>query len=240
MSSTDENLNHQKVTIKYLAKIAGVAPSTVSRALSNDPRTSPETIEKITQLAEEYNYYPDSLARGLRQNRTNTIGVILNDLNNPFYTEVLSSIGEVLNEQKFSMLVSYSGYDNERELMNIMSMLSKRVDGIIISPIDDKSKNIEFLIENNINAVILDCLPRYENISYVYTDHGKGAEIALEYLIKNGHKNILLFLGPYSTSLAGQYVESFFRTMKKHGLKQREDLVLQCKRTFNGWWLPGV
>ncbi len=229
MSSTDENLNHQKVTIKYLAKIAGVAPSTVSRALSNDPRTSPETIEKITKLAEEYNYYPDSLARGLRQNRTNTIGVILNDLNNPFYTEVLSSIGEVLNEQKFSMLVSYSNYDNERERRNILSMLSKRVDGIIISPIDDKSKNIEFLIENNINTVILDCLPRYENISYVYTDHGKGAEIALEYLINNGHKNILLFIGPYDTSLAGQYVESFFRTMKKHGLKPREDLILRAK-----------
>ena len=76
------------------------------------------------------------------------------------------------------MFVSYSKYETDRENNNILSMLSKRVDGIIISPIDDKSKNIEFLIKNNINAVIIDCLPRYDNISYVYTDHGKGAEIA--------------------------------------------------------------
>ena len=90
------------------------------------------------------------------------------------------------------MIVSYSNYDNEKEKSNILTMLSKRVDGIIISPIDDKSKNIEFLIKNNINVVIIDCLPRFENISYVYTDHGKGAEITAEYLIRNGHKDILL------------------------------------------------
>lgn len=227
MSSTEDNLNPQKITIKHLAKMAGVAPSTVSRALSNDPRTSPETIEKIQKLANELNYYPDSLAKGLREKKTNTIGIILNDLNNPFYTEVLSSIGEALNTKEYSMIVSYSNYDNEREKSNILSMLSKRVDGIIISPIDDRSKNIEFLIENNINAVIIDCLPRFENISYVYTDHGKGAELATEFLIKNGHKDILLFVGPYDTSLAGQYVDSFFSTLKKHKIKPKENLVLR-------------
>ena len=219
----------KKITLKHLAKIAGVATSTVSRALSNDSRTSPKTIDKIHKLAEELNYYPDSLAKGLRENRTNTIGIILNDLNNPFYTEVLSAIGEALNEKNYSMIVSYSNYNTEKERSNIITMLSKRVDGIIISPIDDKSKNIEFLIKNNINAVIIDCLPRFENISYVYTDHGKGAEIAAEYLIRNGHKEILLFVGPYGTSLAGQYAESYYKTLKKHGIKPREDLILRSK-----------
>jgi LacI family transcriptional regulator len=234
MSSTEEKKIEEKkysgkVNIKYLAKIAGVAPSTVSRALSNDSKTSPKTIEKITKLAKDLNYYPDSLAKSLREKKTHTIGVILNDLNNPFYTEVLSAIGEALDEKGYSMFVSYSKYETEREKNNILSMLSKRVDGIIISPIDDKSKNIEFLIKNNINSVILDCLPRFENISYVYTDHGKGAELAVEYLIQNGHREILLFLGPYETSLAGQFRDSFFKTLKKHGLKHRNDLILRAK-----------
>ncbi len=229
MSSADKNPNPQKVTLKYIAKVAGVAPSTVSRALSNDPRTSPDTIDRIQKLASELNYYPDSLARGLREKKTNTIGIILNDLNNPFYTEVLSSIGEALNENDYSMIVSYSNYDDVKEKRNILSMLSKRVDGIIISPIDDKSENIKFLIENNINAVIIDCLPRFENISYVYTDHGKGAELATEFLIKNGHKDILLFIGPYDTSLAGQYADSFFSTLKKHGIRAKENLILRSQ-----------
>jgi LacI family transcriptional regulator len=229
MSSPEKEQNIEKVTIKYLAKVAGVAPSTVSRALSDDPRTSPETIEKIKKLANELHYYPDLLARGLREKKTNTIGIILNDLNNPFYTEVLRSIGEYLYEKDYSMIVSYSNYNNENEKNSILSMLSKRVDGIIISPIDDKSENIEFLIENNINAIIIDCLPRFENISYVYTDHGKGAELATEFLIKHGHKDILLFVGPYDTSLAGQYVDSFFKTLKKHDIKPGENLILRAK-----------
>ena len=233
MSSSENKIipanNSTKVTIKQIAKLAGVAPSTVSRALSTDPKTSPDTIKKISELARDLNYYPDSLAKGLREKKTRTVGIILNDLNNPFYTEVLSSIGESLNERGYSMIVSYSNYENEREKKNILSMLSKRVDGIIISPIDDKSKNIEFLIQNNINAVIIDCLPRFENISYVYTDHGKGAEIATEYLIQNGHRDILLFLGPYETSLAGQFRDSFFKTLKKHRIKHRDDLILKAK-----------
>ncbi|MBM3705810.1 MAG: LacI family transcriptional regulator, partial [Actinobacteria bacterium] len=220
-----------KVDLKYLAKVAGVAPSTVSRALSNDAKTSKKTIEKIQKLAREMNYYPDSLAKGLREKKTNTIGIILNDLNNPFYTEVLSSIGEALYERNYSMIVNYSKYEARNEKSCILSMLSKRVDGIIISPIGDKSENIEFLIDNNINAVIIDCFPKYNNISYVYTDHGKGAELATEYLIQNGHKEILLFIGPLETetSLARQFRDSFFKTLKKHKIKYREDLILRAE-----------
>ncbi len=227
MSSNNNKKMPVKVNIRDLAKVAGVAPSTVSRALSNNPRTSPKTIKRIQKLAKELNYYPNSLAKGLRENKTNTIGIILNDLNNPFYTEVLSSIGESLNASDYSMIVSYSNYDNDKEKSNILSMLSKRVDGIIISPIDDKSKNIEFLISNGINSVIIDCLPRFENISFVYTDHEKGAALATEFLINNGHKDILLFVGPYDTSLAGQYADSFFSTLNKHGIKPKGNTVLK-------------
>jgi LacI family transcriptional regulator len=229
LSSNNKSIYNKRITLKNIAKIVGVSPSTVSRALSNDPRTSPGTIEKINKIAQELNYYPDSLAKSLRGKKTNTIGVILNDLNNPFYTEVLSAIGEALNEKGYSMIVSYSDYDNEKERSNIITMLSKKVDGIIISPHDDKSKNIEFLIKNNIDSVIIDCIPRFENICYLYTDHGKGAEIAIEYLIMNGHKDILLLVGPYNTSLAGQYIESYFKTLKKNNIKPRENLILKSK-----------
>ena len=86
-------------TIKDIAKFAGVSVSTVSRALRNDPTASPKTIKRILKIARKLNYYPDSFAKGLRQKRTNTIGIIFNDLNNPFYTEILSEIGEILNKK---------------------------------------------------------------------------------------------------------------------------------------------
>jgi DNA-binding LacI/PurR family transcriptional regulator len=77
MSSNHNKKTPVKVNIRYLAEVAGVAPSTISRALSNDSRTSPKTIKKIQKLAKELNYYPNSLAKGLREKKTNTIGVIL-------------------------------------------------------------------------------------------------------------------------------------------------------------------
>ena len=226
MSSKKKNPN--KIDIKYIAKVAGVSPSTVSRALRKDTAASPKTIEKITSIAKELNYYPDSLAKGLREKKTQTIGIILNDLNNPFYTEILSTIGEILNEKNYSMIVNYSNWDFDREKKNIITLLSKRVDGIIISPVDDKSKNIDILFDNDIETVLIDCYPYFKNVSYVYTEHGKGAAIATEYLIKNGHKDILLFTGPYEYSLAKQFLNGYLETLKKHNVKAKKELIVKA------------
>jgi len=139
----------KKITIKHIAKIANVNPSTVSRALNG--MGSKKTIDKIKKIASELNYFPDTLAKSLRVKKTNTVGIIFNDLNNPFYTEVLSSIGTYLRNKNYHMIVTYSEYDNKKEKNNIISLLSKRVDGIIVSPIDDYSENIQYLINNNIH-----------------------------------------------------------------------------------------
>jgi len=229
MSNKINNSPKKKVNIKYIAELAGVAPSTVSRALrSHDSTASPKTIEKIQKLAKELNYYPDSLAKSLREKKTNTIGIILNDLNNPFYTEILSTIGEILNENNYSMIVNYSNWDFDRERKNIMTLLSKRVDGIIISPVDDKSENINILFDNNVEAVLIDCYPCFKNVSYVYTEHGKGASIATEYLIKNGHKDILLFTVPYQFSLANQFINGYLQILKKYNIEVKEELIVKA------------
>jgi LacI family transcriptional regulator len=219
---------HEKITIKHIAKVAGVSVSTVSRALRNDPAASPKTITRILNIAEKLNYYPDSLAKSLRQKKTNTIGIIFNDLNNPFYTEILSEIGEILNEKNYSMIICYSNYDFNREKKNILSLLSKRVDGVIISPISDKSENIELLSKNAIETVLIDCYPYFPEKNYVYTEHGKGAEIATEYLINNGHKDILLFSGSSDSLLAKQFISGYIQMLKKYKIKGHEDLIIRC------------
>lgn len=226
LRKADQNI--QKVTIKHIAKVAGVSVSTVSRALRNDPAASPKTVNRILTIAERLNYYPDSLAKSLRQKKTNTIGIIFNDLNNPFYTEILSEIGESLHHKNYSMFICYSHWDFERERQNIRSLLSKRVDGVIISPIDDKSENIKLLYNNRIETVLIDCYPYFEFGNYVYTEHGKGAEIATEYLIKNGHTDILLFTGPYNSFLANHFLNGYKNTLRKYNIKIRDELIVRC------------
>jgi LacI family transcriptional regulator len=225
----NKNDARKKVTIKHIAKAAGVSVATVSRALRSDPAASTKTTDKILKIVEQLNYYPNLLAKGLRQNKTRSIGIIFNDLNNPFYTEILSAIGEILNEKNYSMDISYSHYDFNREKKNIISLLSKRVDGIIISPIDDQSKNIKLLSDNNVESVLIDCFPYYPDKNYVYTKHKKGVELAAEYLIKNGHRDILLFIGPQEKSMADHFVAGYKESLKKYRIQFNEDYIIQSQ-----------
>jgi LacI family transcriptional regulator len=224
------NERKQRVTIKYIAEKAGVSLSTVSRALRNDPAASPKTVARILKIARELNYYPNLLAKGLRQDRTHTIGIIFNDLNNPFYTEILSEIGEILHRKKYSSFICYSHYDAGRERNNIVSLLSKRVDGILISPIDEKSENIELLSRSDIETVIIDSYPYFKDKSYVYSDHRRGVELATEFLIKNGHRNILLMTAPAQEKIkATHFIKGYIHTLKMHNIPVREELIIESE-----------
>jgi len=218
----------RKLTIEHIAKITKYSASTVSRALRNDLAAKGETAAKIREVARKLNYFPNLLAKGLRQNKTGTIGIIFNDLNNPFYTEILSEMAEVLNEKNYSMFICYSHYDPERERKNIISLLSKKVDGIIISPIGARSENIRLIRENRVETVFIDSLPAYKDRSYVYTDHRKGVETAAEYLIKNGHRKILLYIGPREKFMADHFIKGYRKTLGKYGIPAKEQNVLEA------------
>ncbi len=219
----------KKVTIRQIAAVANVSLSTVSRALRHDPRANWKTAQRVLQVARDLNYYPDSLAKGLRQNKTNTIGIIFNDLNNPFYSEILGVIGQTLNRSSYSMIISYSHYDAAQERANIMSMLSKRVDGIILSPINDQTENVRLLQEHGIEYVLIDCYPHFPGTTYVYSDHGMGARIATEHLISRGHRDILLLTGPPTRCMASHFIDNYRRTLKDNGIGVREELIVHAQ-----------
>jgi LacI family transcriptional regulator len=218
----------KKVTIREIAEVANVSLSTVSRALRGDPRANQETVQRVLRVARDLNYYPDSLAKSLRQSRTNTIGIIFNDLNNPFYSEILGVIGAILNRGSYSMIISYSHYDAAQERANIMSMLSKRVDGIILSPINDQSENVRLLEENGVEYVLIDCLPSFPGSSYVYCDHGLGARVATEHLIGRGHRDILLLTGPPSRCMHSAFIENYKKALQDSGIAARPELIVHA------------
>jgi LacI family transcriptional regulator len=224
-----------KITIKDIAEAAGVSISTVSRALRNDPAANDETARRVVEIARGLNYFPNTLARGLRENRTRTVGVIFNDLNNPFYTEILGEIGERLNDADHSLVICYSHYDLERERRNIVSLLSRRVDGIIISPVDERSRNLEILSENGVDTVVIDGFPHAKTLSYVYTDHTIGIQLAADHLIAHGHRDILLMLAPnQEVGRSERFRRAFGETLERHGLSPREELIVQCPENSIG------
>jgi LacI family transcriptional regulator len=225
-----------KVTIRDIAEAAGVSVSTVSRALRGDPNANEVTARRVAEIAHDLNYLPNSIARGLRENRTRTVGVIFNDLSNPFYTEILGEIGQRLNEADYSLVICDSHYDPERERKNILSLLSRRVDGIIISPIDERSSNLDILAANGVDAVVVDGFPNSSDLSYVYTDHSIGIRLAAEHLIENGHRDILLLTAPRQEESRIQHFRGAFeKTLADHGIPVRAELVIQSpENTIRG------
>jgi DNA-binding LacI/PurR family transcriptional regulator len=217
----------RRTTIKQIASIAGVSPSTVSRALRDDPSASRKTRLHIQELAQKLSYFPDSIATGLRYSTTKTIGVVFSDLRNPFYTEVLSEIGEIANARGYALIVTYSQYDVERERRSILSLLSKRVDGVIISPIEEDRKNMALLANSHMSTVVIDAEPFMDEASFVYCDHRKGMSLAVQYLLQNGHRDILLMSGPKQDRIKTKcFMESYRETLRGHGIVFGDDRIL--------------
>ncbi|MGE4501177.1 MAG: LacI family DNA-binding transcriptional regulator [Hydrogenovibrio sp.] len=218
-------MKHQKVTIKFIAEKAGVSFSTVAKALHDDPVINIQTRERIKSLAKQYNYRPNILAKGLRSRRTKTIGVILNDLQSPFYSEIYKAIGDVLNNKGYTMFLADSNYDVALEKKNISTMISQGVEGIIISSVNEESENIELLLEESIKTVFIDNRPVRTDVCCVYVDHESAATLAMEYLIKSGHRDILLLNGPEHLPSSQHYLQGFTEALAAHAIPFRKDFV---------------
>jgi LacI family transcriptional regulator len=216
----------KKVTIKQIAEVAGVSFSTVAKALNDDVLINKETKKKVKRIANELGYYPNLLATGLRKKSTKTIGVILNDLTNPCFIETIQEIENQLSNKNYTMLLIDSNLDIDTENKNIFTMLSKGVDGIIIAPVSSNSKNIQLILDKEVKSVFIDFIPKYKNINYVYVNHEYAALSATEYLIKHGHKNILLINGPLHLAACSKFQNGYIKALIKNGLAVDKSLIV--------------
>ena len=215
----------QNVTIKHIAEYAGVSFSTVAKALRNDPVVNEKTREKIHDIAQEFNYYPNILAKGLRSKKTKTIGIILNDIQSPFYSEIYKVIGDVLNKQGYTMILCDSSFDLELEKKNIITMISQGVEGIIISSVSEKSDNIKIILDYDLKTVFIDNIPEFPNINYVYVNHEEAASLAVEHLVENGHRDILLLNGPEGLSSSQHFLKGYKEKLKTTGIGINNELI---------------
>ena len=221
-----------KITIKDIANIAGVTPTTVSLALNNRPRVSEQTRKKILRIAEELNYEPDFIARSLRNKRSFTIGMFVKDIADPFYPQLARSISETANEYGYNVILCNVGDDLDLKIKHLKILRSKGVDGIIFSSILDEDPYIKPLLEEsfpfvtvvrrvNINEI-------NDQIDSVTLDNFSGAYQAIEHLYKLGHDRISIIAGDYRTSTAVDRTGGAKKAFLDHGLKVEPKLVAEC------------
>lgn len=215
-------------TVIDIANLAGVAPMTVSRVVNNSGYVSREMREKVERVIKELNYQPNGLARSLKKQSTEVVGILLPDIANPFSAELVSGIQETLIARGYTSFISVSERSVQREQAALQSMVDHRVDGIIVATRETRHSNelLSRIIDRGLPVVAVGRILNHPYIDRVTADHWKGGYDAIEHLISLGHRRIG-FIGVSQKNGAGlQRYQGYLSAMKEHRLPIDENLIV--------------
>jgi len=204
------------IGIKDVARTAGVSTATVSRVLSNGAHVRPEVRERVLQAVEQLGYRPNLLARGLRSQRSNTIGLIVSDIRNPFFTAVSRAVEDTAYAQGFSLILCNTDENPEKETIYLNLMHDENVAGVIFSPTRQTAAN--FAVSNfSFPIVMVDRSIQDADVDAVLLDNVDAAYRLTNHLIEQGYQYFGALCGEMSTTGRERYA-GFEKALRSHNL----------------------
>lgn len=224
----------KNVTIKDVAKVAGVSIATVSRVINNNPFVNKDLEHKVLSVIKQLNYYPNSVARSLKNRSTLTIGFLVSDISNNFFTKMSRAIEDVIQLHNYNLLVCSTDNKQKKEYEYLQLLLGKKVDGIIINT---TGKNDEFISEISKRIPIVLCGRKINNPNFigdfVDSDNISGSYDLTSHLINLGHRKIGIINGLTSVSSGSERFEGFQKAMKMIGIDIDNDYKYKYDGTFD-------
>ncbi|MEO6583035.1 MAG: LacI family DNA-binding transcriptional regulator, partial [Ferruginibacter sp.] len=226
-------MKNQLPTIKEIAKQLNISISTVSRALHDHPSIGLLTKTRVQELAKQLQYEPNQTAIFFQQGKTFTIGVILPELSEAFFSSAISGIEDAAHKANYSVLMGQSHDSVEKEKQLIDTMKTHRVDGLLISisKTPNNYEHFEALQRYNIPIVFFDRIPKISNIHYVASNVTNGTVQAVNFLFKKGHRIIGMINGYEKLPATKDRLDGYIQAMTKSRLKYDPALVLNCDLT---------
>lgn len=208
------------VSIREVAKRAGVSPATVSRVINGTANVDPAKKERVLTVIEETGFKPNELARALFKKSSKIIGVIVPNIENAFFSELARAIEEEAYQNNYRILLCNSQNDTEKELLNIQTLSQLRADGIIIMT---NSEGLASKVGDcSVPFVILDRkIEGLNEIAFIEADHYKGGRMAMEHLLRCGCKNVVCMRGPQKFSSGQQRFLGYQDVCRENGLKEQ-------------------
>src|ERR671924_478720 len=217
-----------RTTLRDVARIAGVHPATASRALNEETRAlvNDETARRVLRAAADVGYRPNPIARGLKTNRSYTIGVLIPDLTNPLFPPILRGIEDRLEIAGYTPLTANTDNDPERELLDSQAMRARQVDGVIAATARRDHRLHDALLDAGLELVLVNRRQEELPVSSATADDRLGMRLAVEHLLSLGHTRIAHLAGPLDYSTGLDRHESFHETMRAAGVEPDPELVL--------------
>ncbi|MEI8053774.1 MAG: LacI family DNA-binding transcriptional regulator [Bacteroidota bacterium] len=219
----------RQITIKDIAIALRLSTSTVSRALRDAPDVGEETRKAVKALAEELDYQPNMLALSLLKKQTNTIGLIIPNLDYVLATMV-KGIDEVALEAGYTVMVCQSDESFGREIVNTKRLLDSLVDGFIIS-VSSETMIFEHIKKIQVKKkplVLFDRVINSINAPKIRLDNFEGGRIATQHLIDQGYKKIALLAGPENLSISNERKDGYLQTLKQNKIKTDKNFIIHC------------
>ncbi|HPN36691.1 MAG TPA: LacI family DNA-binding transcriptional regulator [bacterium] len=224
-----------KITIKDIARKAQVSPITVSRALNDKEDINPDTKNRIVKIANDLGYFPNMLAQSLKSKKSKTLGVILRDISDPFYAEILQGISLTAAREGYQIILSISsrsGVNLDLEYNTLKLVLQKQVDGVLIIPEHEDPRYFAYLQKIHTPFVLLNRVPKEIQCDYVSTDQQEGSRLAMSHFIKKGKKHIAYLVRRPLSGVALTRMAACEKTLLEHGLSKDSIRVVECDDTI--------
>ncbi len=218
---------NKKITIKDIAASLNIHHSTVSRALRDHPDVNPQTKERVKAMAEEFNYQPNLFARNLKTNNTQAIGVIVPDIKNFFFANVISGIEEEAHKEGYTLLLTQSNENYEREVINTKALVSNNIAGLIVSISQTTNDGSHFnsLLQQGVHLIFFDRVMNNVNAAKIVVDDYKGAYNATEYLISKGYKKIAHIGGKKDLMITEKRFKGYKDALENNNITFKTDLT---------------
>jgi DNA-binding LacI/PurR family transcriptional regulator len=219
-----------QATIKDIARALGISPSTVSRALKNHPDISPRTRKAVKELADKLHYEPNAIALSLRSKSSRTIGIIIPEIVHYFFSSVISGIEEIAYKSGYTVIICQSNEDYDKERNIIHTLMSNRVDGVLVSVSKTTTRYDHFLElqASGIPIVFYDRVLNIPNSDRVIVDDFSGAYKAVDHLIRMGCRRIAHLATSQELMIGRNRKAGYIQALKDHNIEIDEEIVLRC------------
>jgi len=217
------------VTINDIAKKARVSHATISRVLNNSGYVKAETREKVIKVIKDMNYTPSAIARSLSRSKTNTIGVIVPDINNLFFGEIIKGITEIADEHNLNIILCDTDENKDKEIKAINVLREQRIQGLLITPTCYKelgnNENLKALKNLGIPIILIDGHVEYLDFSGVFINHTRGAYDGTTTLIEVGHTKIAIITGDMNSRPAKERLHGYEKALQANNIPINDDYI---------------
>lgn len=222
------------MNIRHVARKARVSTATVSRTINDPGQVSRQTAERVRRAIRGLNYHPNIHARTLVSGRSRLLGLIISDIANPFFPELVKGFEDAALQNSYEVMVTNTNYSPSRMAECVRRMLERKVDGVAIMTSEMDRSLIEELARRGVPIVFLDVGRVQRRMSNICVDYAGGIREAVEHLLALGHRRIAFISGPLGLKSARIRRSAFLKTLQRYGIYEDKDLVVEGNHKIDG------